>query len=770
MRSAVLLELKGCSNIPAFRPYIWSLVVQTSLGGWVSNGVDGVQLMLEGDDLDITLFLRSLPDKLIRQFPVHTIRLLKRDPLPESRAQKPFRLVGPVFYDGTVLPDRAPCPDCRKKMLDKDSPFFRYPFTSCPECGPRYSVTLMAGGKRENTTFRAFPPCEGCTSSAESGNPLQVCRMCGPTVFLIRGTGEPVTAKDPLVAAGAALSAGKIVAVKNFDGFVILCDPFHPGAVRKLRERKLPHEKPVSVFMNRMETVRKYFTCSDQEEALLTSPASPVVLMHLRENAVEDPALFCPDFPGTAGVAFPPTGLIHLLMESCPDRKGGFIPFEMLAFSGGPVPVNPADAGGDDDLAEVSRIADLIVMHDLKIWHSSGPSVQAVSPDGKLLTYRRSSGLCPEPVLLRKPLKRTILALGSDSCAAVSIGFKNRIYLSHQMGNIRSERNSRAISLAAEHLAMMFARIPEMIVCDMDHSTFSAGMGVQLSEKYRIPLTTVQRHHANALACLAEHQLPRALALVWDGGSGGLDGTIWGAELLEVSPGGFRRFATFSPVPMNKPRERTLRPAFLLTRYLDQAGVALTEELAELLGIPFQTYQDWRVSELHSQTTDTHAALTLFDAVSAAIGIAPLEKTYDHQGILRLEHVLANGFDPVAAEKLKKAFPFQENRLDILMIDWIPFFRNADFFFHLRKENPGTVAAAFLMSVADSALQMIRFGAEQSAIRDVVLSGKAFLSPSLTSFVSEKLNAAGFRVYRHEITSPDESSVSIGQAVFGGMA
>ena len=769
MRSALTIELIGNIKEPAMRPYLWSLVTKTSLGGWVANTLSGVQLMLEGDDAELTTFLRSLPNKVTRWFRIKTIKLVKREILPDNAPIKPFRLIGPVFYNETVLPDRVPCPACKAEMLRPDSRFYRYPFLSCPECGPRYSITLQAGKIRGMSSYRLFPICKTC--AAEAGEyPYLCCPECGPTEFLIRGNGEPVPAEDPVAEAAAALAEGKIVAVKNFDGFVILADPAHPEAVRAIRERKQQLEKPISLYFNDVETVRRYCECSAEEEQLLSSPGAPIVLLRQKPGCISEPELYCPDHTGSIGVQFAPTGLVYLLMQSCPDGKGKFRPFEKLAFTGGPIPVDPEDAGGDDDLAEVCRIADLILMHDLKIWHSSGPSVQSRHPVLGLQTHRRSSGIAPQPLLLKRPLKRTVLSLGSDSCASVALGFKNKIMQSHQMGDIQTDRNSKALSHAAEQLALMFARIPEMLVCDMDHTSFSAQMGFELSERYRIPLTMVQRHQANALAGMVEHGIPEVLALVWDGGAFGPDGAIWGAELLELSHTRFRRLATFAPVLMNPPRERSLRPSILLTRYLDQNGVEVSPELADLLNISLPLYREWKQMDSRISKTPTHAVLTLFDAVSAAIGIASPLKKYGQQSLLRFEHFLSNNYDPARAEKLKSEFSFKVDESDLFQIDWSPLFNDPERFVRFRSENAGDLSAAFLLSVTDAALRMAEYGASVSTCRDILLSGKAFLSPSLTLSVKQRLEAAGFRVFRHELTSPDESSASIGQALFGGMA
>ena len=768
MKRTVTLEICGNCKGPALRPFIWSMVTKTSLGGWVSNTVDGVQLFLEGDPLDITLFLRTFPDRIAKRFHISTIRLLKQKDIPGTTSVKPFRLIGPILYDNVVRPDRVPCPDCKKEMLNPGSRFYRYPFLNCRDCGPDYSVSMMAGAERSATAFHVFPPCRKCAANLKE-NPLSSCPECGPSVFLINNNCESIPSEDPVAVAAEAIANGKIVAVKNYDGFVILCHPDFPETLRLLRERKQQPGKPFSLYLNTTEVLHRYFELTPEEEQLLTSSSAPLMLMKFKRGAIREPELFCPDFPGTIGVAFPPSGLIHLLLESAPDGSGGFKPFEMLAFTGGPVPVDPADAGGDNDLAEVCRIADYILMHDLKIWHSSGHSVISLSQNNGKQTIRRSSGIAPFPLTPRRPLKRTVLALGSDSSAAVSLGYKNKIYMSHQMGDIESEQNSMALSHAAEHLSLMFARVPEMIVCDIDPLSFSYQRGVSISEQYRLPLTTAQRHHANALACMVEHQLTDALALVWDGGANGLDGNIWGAELLEVSCTKFRRLATFAPVAMNRPRERSLRPPFLLVRYFDQCGVTLTDELAELLKIPMSIYREWKQKQDPAQMTDTHAALTLFDAVSAAIGIAMPVKNYSQQTLLCLERAVADGSDQNAIKRLKPEFPFTVQHNDLFQIDWSPFFLRADNYAKLREESPGDLALAFLSSITDAAVQMVQYGTSVSKVRKVLLSGKAFFSPTLLYMIKERLESMGFQVYHHVETASDESSVSIGQAVFGGM-
>ena len=131
---------------------------------------------------------------------------------------------------------------------------------------------------------------------------------------------------------------------------------------------------------------------------------------------------------------------------------------------------------------------------------------------------------------------------------------------------------------------------------------------------------------------------------------------------------------------------------------------------------------------------------------------------------------MIRGYDSGNAERLRKEFLFRTDQTDLFQIDWGPFFADPERFFRLRKENTGDLSAAFLLALTDAAVQMAEYGASVSKCRNILLSGKMFFSPILTKSVQQRLEQSGFKVYRHEITAPDESSVSIGQALFGGMA
>lgn len=777
MRSSVTFELKGNLKSPGFRPFIWRAVSEARLGGWAAETPDGAVLRLDGEDDEIGNFIRSLPAKLPRSLSLTAIRLAKKTAAPPpSDDPRPFKVLGPVLYEANVEADRAPCPDCVKKMLDPESPCYHYPFVSCANCGPRYSVQTLSPFNRHNSAFMAFPPCKECAdkihdTDQQKGNPNQACPFCGPSALLMDRSGSIADSYSPLETACEAIQNGGIISVKTNDGFITLCNGLDNDAITELRNRKKLFNKPVSIMARDIEVVKKYCYCSEEEEKLLISPAAPVVILRPRPDIPLVTANICPDYPETMGVALPPTAMLRLLFESRPTPDSLHGQFDLFAFVGGPKPVDPDDAGGDEDFNEVAKYSDYILNHDLKIWQNGGSSVMSVQ-DGKPVTWRRSRGICPTPVKLSRNLRRVALALGSDHSSAVALGYRNSVAVSQQMGAILNDRNARSLSLVGERFLLLFAQVPDIVVCDMDINALSAREALRFSEKYSLPLATAQRHHANAIACMVEHGLSDALACVFDGGAYGPDGVTWGAEMMEISFNSFSRLGSFAPIATpDLERGEFSDPQLLLLLAMDRLGLPVSDELLNRINTTRELYDSRKGHLQEISHQKTHAALPLFKAVGAALSLLPFKQTYDNQIMIRMESAVSHLQSYENAERLSSRFAFRMRDDDGLMvIDWSDTFRNLADPSWLRDVPQAELAMAFLLAIGKAAEAMAEHAASKTQQRRIVLSGTAFISPTLTGIVKKALTQKGFTVYTHEKTSPDESSVCIGQAVFGGMS
>ncbi len=774
MRSTVTFELKGELNSPGFRPYVWKMASEEQLGGWVAEAPGGATLRLTGDDEAIGEFIRALPVKLPRNFHLTAIRLIQKNPTPLMEEHLPFRMLGPIIQPGKIEADKAPCPECIRKMLDPESRFYHYPFVSCKNCGPRYSIATLAPFSRKNSAFMAFPLCKVCSDEANAEpdeNPNRTCPFCGPSALLMNSSGEIVDSYSPLETACDKLQQGGIISVKTYDGFITLCDALNSSAVEELKRRKNVLDKPVSVMVRDLEVAKQYCDCSVLEEQLLASPAAPVVILKCKENIPLDTKLLCPDFPETIGLAMPPTAMLRLLFESRPTPDSLQGQFDAFAFIGGPKPVDPDDAGGDDDFFANAQYSDYVLTHDLKIWQNGGSSLQ-VERNGKVLTMRRSRGISPTPLKLTKPLHRVALALGSDKASAVALGYRDNVAVSQQMGNISNDQHSRALTLVGERFMLLYAQVPEIIVCDMDINALSASEALRFAERYSLPLATAQRHHANALACMVEHSLTESLAIVLDGGAYGPDGTTWGAEMMDISFDSFRRLGTFAELKIpEKDDSEFHNPAEILLSIIEQKRLNVTDTLLRRLGISRDAYEHGYRQRMEAECVRTHAAMPLFNAVYAVISQNISTLTYETQVLVRMSVAIIRGANRKNAERLAGNFAFTVRNNDgLAIVDWTDTFRNLQSPGWMEGVPAGDLLLAFFLAVARALADMAEIAAERNGRRTVVLSGAVFLCLILTDLVREELERRNFKVYTHEKTSPDQSSVCIGQAVFGGMS
>ena len=80
MRSSILFELKGNLHVGGFRPFMWKIASEAGLSGWIANSEQGVLLRLEGEEEQISEFIRKIPSAVPNAFYMKEIRLVRREP------------------------------------------------------------------------------------------------------------------------------------------------------------------------------------------------------------------------------------------------------------------------------------------------------------------------------------------------------------------------------------------------------------------------------------------------------------------------------------------------------------------------------------------------------------------------------------------------------------------------------------------------------------------------------------------------------------------
>jgi len=287
------VTIRGAVQGVGFRPFVYRLANELELTGWVSNTSQGVFIEIEGKAKEVETFLFRLEkEKPPRAF-IQSLESSFLDPLgyatfeirhsDESGAKTAL-----------VLPDIATCPDCLREIFDPANRRYRYPFTNCTNCGPRFTIIEALPYDRPSTTMKSFAMCLDCL--AEYHNPANrrfhaqpnACPQCGPQVELWDHEGLPLAIKDEAVfEAVDALMRGKIVAVKGVGGFHLMVDAANEKAVQHLRQRKHREEKPFALMYPNLEMIESHCEVSKLEERLLLAPEAPIVLLKTKSPKSE---------------------------------------------------------------------------------------------------------------------------------------------------------------------------------------------------------------------------------------------------------------------------------------------------------------------------------------------------------------------------------------------------------------------------------------------------------------------------------------------------
>ena len=162
-RLARALEIRGVVQGVGFRPFVWRLATELGLDGTVINRAGQVEVEIAGTSEAVEAFERRVRADAPPRSRVEAVvvRPAGRDiaagsgfAIEESEAVASTERLFP--------PDIATCDDCLRELFDPNDRRYRYPFTNCTNCGPRFTIIESLPYDRERTTMRAFALCDDC--------------------------------------------------------------------------------------------------------------------------------------------------------------------------------------------------------------------------------------------------------------------------------------------------------------------------------------------------------------------------------------------------------------------------------------------------------------------------------------------------------------------------------------------------------------------------------------------------------------------------------
>ena len=756
------VKVEGTVQGVGFRPFVSRVARELDLTGWIVNGVDGVTIEVEGAAEAVGLLLELLRTTCPPGAKIERMRVRSIPAVGDSKFTiQPSHEAGAKQL--AMSPDLATCADCVAELFDPTGRRFRYPWLSCSQCGPRFSMVTGVPYDRANTTMSRFALCGACQTEYEAPDNRRfhaestACSVCGPKLALWDADGQvSAEGEEALQRTCRIIRAGGIVAVKGIGGFHVWVDACSEAAVQHLRDRKRRPHKPFAVMFPSLEAIRAHCTLSPGEAEWLTSPEAPIVILQRRQETYLVQGIA----PGnaTVGAMLPYTPLHHLLMSE--------LGTPVVATSGN-LSDEPIVTDEQEARKRLAGIADVFLIHDRPIARPMDDSVVRMARSGPIV-LRRARGLVPRTIRLPESIARhvegPVLAVGGHLKNTVALLDADRVLLSQHLGDLSTLETEYAVRQAIDDLQWLLHVKPCAVACDLHPDYRSTRLAEELAGRWDVPLIRVPHHHAHVAACMAEHGVTgEVLGIAWDGSGYGTDGSLWGGEFLLATYRESERVAYLHPfrLPGGEQAAREPRRAALAVRWETFGAQGCRTGLEE--GTEWKEQEQLVVAMLARQIQSpvTTSMGRLFDAVASMLGLCQVA-SFEGQAAMILEQEGTRASALVHGEDDTYPIPLisRDDAPRRWIADWRPMIElmAGDLSRGIERSR---IAHRFHRSLAELVGQV----AERVGVRQVILTGGCFQNVLLTDLARARLESAGFVALTHREVPPNDGGLALGQAV-----
>jgi len=731
-----------------FRPYIYNLATKLSLPGTVSNNEKGVIIFVSGLEESIFNFYNKIiqcppPVSRIKNSKISQIETIGFDKFKIVPSKKGGQL------NLSLTPDFAICQDCQNELIDKENKRFKYPFTTCVNCGPRWAITKNFPFEREHTSIDDFLMCDGCFE--EYTNPTNrrfhsqtnTCHTCGIDLFLndYKGIKIEVLKGEMFKKIVNLLSDGKIIAIKNTSGYLLCCNAENEQVVRLLRVKKNRPKKPFAVLYPSLEKLKQELIIDEVHKKSLTSTERPINIISLKGYSGK--IVLNEVAPGLnqLGVMLPYSGILQLLANE--------LSFPVVATSGN-IHGSPIISENDEAFEKLKHVADYFLQHNLSITHPQDDSVVKYSNRfNQGVLFRRSRGHAPNYFNASVKSDKKIMALGAHLKSSIAYYPNEYLYISQYLGNLDSFYVYQRFTKTALNFINLFEQKPQVILVD-SHPTYESTLyGTELAKQLKSELFKVQHHKAHFASVLGEHDLldsnEKILGVIWDGTGLGDDRQIWGGEFFKYQLNNIERISHFEYFNWLAGDKMSKEPRL---SFLSLSNTEMQPILKDKFSKEEQAiYQ----SLMAKNKLKTSSVGRLFDAVASLLGICDIN-TYEGEAAILLENQIfdynINDCKSYCTELETDLIPTEKLFYNLFL----------DFNKGNSREN---VIANFLFTLASLIYQT----ADIHYIKNIACSGGVFQNTTLIDMVKE-LGKGEYKLFFNRNLAPNDENISFGQIMY----
>ena len=710
------IAIRGTVQGVGFRPAVYRAAVRAGASGTVCN--DGSQVVIDTDRGDELLeqLMSDLP-------PLARVESVERSDV-EYTGGDGFTIVrSEGSGSGASIPaDSAVCDRCVREML---SPGRRhlYPFTTCTDCGPRFTLLRGMPYDRPLTSMSGFPMCPECGREFSSPGDRRfhhqtiACPVCGPSYRL--ETPDGTFTDDPIGRLAAILDSGGRAIVKGWGGMHICCTL---DRIPELREWYGRRQKPFAVMAREMEALRRYATPTADEEAMLQSPGRPIVLCRKVPSKEVDDAS-----PGldTIGVFLPYTGMHHILFSRL-DHDA--LVMTSANPPGEPMAVEDADARRID--------ADAWLLHNQPIVNRADDTVLRMHGD-RTQYIRRSRGALP--FRLDTGMTGDAVALGAQENLTGSVASDGSIWPTQYIGNGERIGVPEYLEEAVRTQMRLTGCEPGVVAVDLHPAYANRRVARTLAEETGAEIVEVQHHWAHAASLLADNGVDSCVALTLDGTGHGEDGTAWGGEVMYADLDGYERVGHLQQIPLLG-SERALydirRLRFAIDAMNGEENGDFDDRYAAVL------------MKLMDRSVMCSSMGRVLDALSYSLGVCS-ERTYDGEPAMKLESLLEHG----------RLIDGYRARSEDGVVMTAELFRLID-----GRDRPEDVAFSIVKGMVDEMVSIAAAEADSRGTRYIGLTGGVSYNGVISRMFTESVISSDHLPLLHREVPNGDCGISVGQA------
>lgn len=739
------ITVHGIVQGVGFRPFVYNEAIRNNLKGWVKNTSEGVYIDLEGEKVGMENFLITLKNSPPPLSKIEEINIEDK----RIKGYKSFTIEksNEICNSITLIsPDMAICKDCESDIKDSNNRRYKYPFTNCTNCGPRYSIIKKLPYDRAMTTMEEFKMCPICKEEYE--NPLNrrfhaqpnACKDCGPEVWLTDNLGNVMENKGPIESLIMLLKKGYIAGVKGLGGFHLVCDGKNEKVIKTLRERKNRPFKSLALMMKDINTVKKYCEVNTLEEEILTGRKRPILLLNKKNDLL--PNNISPD-NNKLGVMLPYTPLHMLLFHEELDV--------LIMTSANPSGL-PMVYKNEDAVEKLKDVVDYFLFHNREIHMPVDDSVVQVVMD-KEMVIRSARGYAPAAIKLHNI--KDSLACGSQLKNTFAISKEHHVFISPHIGDMENLEVYNSFVKGVEHFKNIYSIKPKIIAFDM-HPDFLGGQYSKNLEGEKVP---IQHHHAHIVSCMVDNDINRhVIGVAYDGTGYGTDGKVWGGEFLICNYKDFERIGHLNYTLLPGGEAAIKEPYRMALSYLYKCYGDRVESF-----IPWKkSLENHMIKNVLSilkknlNCIETSSMGRFFDAVSAILDLKR-KVTYEGEAAIALESICSLDEEEIYS------YDICDNNGELII-------NEEKIIMGIMKDlkdgvNKGKIAKGFHNTVIAFTIDMCKRIRDMRGINEVVLSGGVFQNNILLKGIAVGLEKQGFKVYTHGKIPTNDGGISLGQLV-----